>query len=102
MLPHPEIVEERAVLKKLHDDHDGLHSSDNTIQLDNIRVSELTHDGGLREKVIPLFGRGVGLCVEGREGEGGERGGREGERGGGGRERERGERGREGERQIKG
>ena len=53
---HPEVVEEGAILKELHDDHDWLYLSDHTIQLDNVRVVELTHDGRLREKVIPLLG----------------------------------------------
>ena len=46
-----------AILQELHDDHDWVHSCDDTIQLDNIGVGELTHDGRLGEKIIPLFSR---------------------------------------------
>ena len=52
---HSEIVKEGSILKELHDDHKRLHSGDHTVQLDNVGVVELRHDGRLREKVIPLL-----------------------------------------------
>ena len=54
---HPEVKVQRTILQELHDDHNWIHSRDDAIQLDNVRVGELTHDGRLREKVTPLLGR---------------------------------------------
>ena len=44
---YPKIVVERTIFHKLHDDHSWVHLGDNTIQLDDVRVAELTHDGRL-------------------------------------------------------
>ena len=49
---YPEIVVQRAIIHELHDNHDWLHLGDDTIQLDDIGMIELTHNGSLCQKVI--------------------------------------------------
>ena len=55
MATYSEIVIKRTIFQQLHDNHGWVNFSDNTIQPDNVGVGELTHDGCLREKVIPLL-----------------------------------------------
>ena len=49
---HLQKMAEGAIINELHDDHDWLHLGDHTIQLDDIGVGKLPHDGGLYEEVI--------------------------------------------------
>lgn len=52
---HPQEAVERAVLHELSEDHDGTGSGDDTFQVDDVGVLELTHDGRLRQEVPPLL-----------------------------------------------
>ena len=57
-MSHPQETVERSVLHELGEDHDGTGSGDDALQVDDVGVLELTHDGRLRQEVPPLL-----LCV---------------------------------------
>lgn len=49
---HPEVVVEGTIVHELHDNHGWLHLRNNSIQLDDIGMIKLTHNGRLSEEVI--------------------------------------------------
>ena len=52
---------ERPVLHVLGDDHDGVGLGDHPLQVDDVGVVELAHDGGLGEEVEAVLVGGAGL-----------------------------------------
>lgn len=53
--PYPEEGVQGAVLHELSDDHHRGALGDNTLQVDDVGVVELAHDGGLAQEVPALL-----------------------------------------------
>lgn len=53
--PYPEEGVQGAVLHELSDDHHGRALGDNTLQVNDVGVVELAHDGGLTQEVPALL-----------------------------------------------
>ncbi len=58
---HPEERVEGAVLHELGHDHDRVALGDDALEVDDVRVVELTHDGRLRQEVEAVLVRRSGL-----------------------------------------
>lgn len=53
--PYPEEGVQGAILHELSDDHHRRALGDNTLQVDDIGMVELAHDGGLTQEVPALL-----------------------------------------------
>lgn len=52
---YPEEGVQGAILHELGDDHHGCALGDHTLQMDDVGMIKLAHDGGLAQEVPPLF-----------------------------------------------
>ena len=60
---YPKEGVQRSVLHDLCEDHDGTGRGDDALQVYDVGVLELAHDGGLRQEVPPLL-----VCVAALQG----------------------------------
>lgn len=66
--PYPKEGVQGAILHELSDDHHRRAFGDNTLQVDDIGVVELAHDGCLTQEVPPLLLRVARLeCLDGHK-----------------------------------
>lgn len=61
---HPQVGVERAIIHELHDYHGRVYLGYHTIQLDDIVMIKLAHDGCLIQEVSPHLPTGARLHVD--------------------------------------